>query len=223
MEPYQVAIAFISGAVSFFSPCRFALIPSYISYYLCDGERSSRPTVAQALLGGGIASLGIFASVLVTGSLIVRLWEFVQPHLMGLLSLGSLFIVLMGVLIILGVPLELNLPLAASRRKGCAGLFSFGVFYGLAIAGCAAPAFFLLIAYALTLGSADGMALFAIYALGMSALLMLTTLALSLGWEVVKDLNEVLPMFRKVAGLTLVAFGAYFFLNYAQRGVVTGF
>jgi len=211
MDSAAAASALIAGAASFFSPCRFSLLPTYMNG-LADGGRAS---AWRTLLAGAAVSLGILSAVLIVGGALLLAWEAVKTFLRGLLLAGSALIILIGLLVYYNVPERVNASFSPRKAKGLLGLYSYGLFYGSAIAGCGAPAFFLVFAYAAASGSLEaGLALFAVYALGMSALMFMAGLAACWQHGLLRRLARHLPEIQRYAGLLLIVLGAWYALNY---------
>lgn len=69
VDTVLMQLAFSAGVVTFFSPCSYALLPAYISYYLgrVSGEERNISSLRGALKGVGVgtaATLG-FLSVFI--------------------------------------------------------------------------------------------------------------------------------------------------------------
>ena len=63
-----LVFAFTSGVISIFSPCSYALLPGYISYYL-----GSRFGIVKAITGGIACTLGLLTVFTAIGALIASL------------------------------------------------------------------------------------------------------------------------------------------------------
>jgi hypothetical protein len=67
-----LALAVIAGVASFFSPCAFPLLPSYLSFYALTGRHNGeRPAPPARALGLGLAAAaGVVTFNLILGSVI---------------------------------------------------------------------------------------------------------------------------------------------------------
>ncbi|MFB6304566.1 MAG: cytochrome C biogenesis protein [Haloferacaceae archaeon] len=234
--------AFVAGALTFFAPCAYPLLPGYVSYYLGEsvGSESAgrRPAtdgsgvvghlpgrvahdarlarVARAVVVGGVVSVGFFV---VYGLLAGAVVAFGSRRFAGI----SLLELVVGVVLVVAgaamatgrsVPTPtVRLP---ERRRSVAGYLGFGVLYAAAAAGCTAPLFVGVAIEALSAGAGVGVAVLVAYASGMSALMIGVTVATALGRDAVLSAGvRRADLVRRIAGVLLVAAGAveiYLFL-----------
>ena len=79
---YGLAItAVAAGTASFFSPCAFTMLPSYIAFAGGGVPRQDRPMLGTTLLAGTAASLGVVTAVSVLGLLLAALGTGVGANL----------------------------------------------------------------------------------------------------------------------------------------------
>ena len=201
-----LAFAFSAGVFTLFSPCSYALLPGYVSYYL-----GARFGVMKALTGGLACTLGLITVFAVIGGLASSLRELV-PQIIPLLDVAAgVILIAMG----LGNLLDLKMPfislnIGPSRRQGFLGLYTYGIVYGLAGVGCSAPIFISVLFYSMSKGLAQGVLSFIAYALGMGAPLIVTTLLLSQAKEyMIQRINMASEKLRRASGAVLVAVGLY--------------
>jgi len=201
-----LAFAFTAGALSVFSPCGYALLPGYVSYYL--GSRLSR---ARAVSGGLACTLGLVTVFSVVGGLSSGLSALV-PGLVPLLDLlAGGVLVLMGVATLLQLRLPyLSFPVNPSRRTGLGGFYLFGVVYGLSGVGCSAPIFLSVLVFALSRGLLDVVVAFVAYALGMGLPLVITSLLVAQANELmIRRISRAAPRIQRAGGAVLVLVGLY--------------
>jgi len=206
-----LAFAFTAGVLSIFSPCSYALLPGYIGYYL-----GGRFSVGRALQGGAACTLGLITVFTVVGSLASLLGELV-PQIIPLLDLvAGAFLILMGIVTFRQTNMPyISLPVNLSKREGLLGLYTFGVVYGLAGIGCSAPIFVSVLFYSLSKGLVFGVLSFVLYALGMGAPLILTTILLAQTKEyILGRIQRATEQIQKVSGAVLIAVGLYLFYYY---------
>jgi cytochrome c biogenesis protein CcdA len=203
-----LAFAFTAGVLSVFSPCGYALLPGYVSYYL-----GSRLSIVRALSGGLACTLGLVTVFTVIGGLssslgTVLTWLVPQMNL-----LAGLVLIVMGAATLrqMRVPF-LTVPSGLSRRTGLTGFYFFGLVYGLAGVGCSAPIFISVVVFAASRGLASGVLTFVAYALGMGVPLMLTSVLVAQANEVLlRRISEATPRLQRVSGAMLVLVGLYLF------------
>ncbi len=206
-----LVFAFTSGALSIFSPCSYALLPGYISYYL-----GAKFGITKAITGGLACTLGLLTVFLAIGVLASSFGELIRGIIPILDIVAGVILVVMGI----GNLLDLNLPfmtlnIGPIRRQGILGLYSFGIIYGLAGVGCSAPIFISVLFYSMSKGLVQGILSFIAYALGMGAPLIITTLLLSQTKDyMIQRINIASEMIRKISGVILVAVGLYLIYFY---------
>jgi cytochrome c-type biogenesis protein len=206
-----LAFAFSAGVFSIFSPCSYALLPGYVSYYL-----GSRFSVGRAVSGGLACTLGLMTVFTVIGGLASSLGELL-PQIVPLLDLlAGVMLIAMGVVTLKQVQLpypSIDVRLAESR--GYLGLYIFGVVYGLAGVGCSAPIFLSILFYAMSKGLGLGVLTFLVYALGMGVPLIVTSVLLANAKDyVVSRLSQATGWLHKVSGVVLILVGLYLFYFY---------
>jgi len=205
------AFAFTSGIFSIFSPCGYALLPGYVSYYL-----GSRFSVGRALFGGLVCSMGLITVLTVVGGLASSLGALL-PQLIPILDLlagGILIIMGVGTLSQMSLP-YISIPGKLPQRKGLVGFYVFGVVYGLAGVGCSAPIFISVLFYAMSRGFTNGVLTFITYAIGMSVPLVVTSVLVAEAKEyLIHKISRVTPWFHKVGGVVLIMVGLYLFYFY---------
>lgn len=206
-----LAFAFTAGALSVFSPCGYALLPGYVSYYL--GSRLSR---ARAVSGGLACTLGLVTVFSVVGGLSSGLATLI-PGLVPLLDLlAGGVLVLMGAATLLQLRLPyLSFPVNPTRRTGLRGFYFFGVVYGLGGVGCSAPIFLSVLVFALSKGLLDAVVAFVAYALGMGLPLVITSMLVAEANELmIRRISGAAPRIQRAGGAVLVLVGLYLVYHY---------
>jgi cytochrome c-type biogenesis protein len=203
-----LAFALTAGVLSVFSPCGYALLPGYVSYYL-----GSRLSLVRALSGGLACTLGLVTVFTVVGGLSSSLGTVLTWLVPQLNLLAGLVLIVMGAATLrqMRVPF-LTVPSGLSRRTGLTGFYFFGLVYGLAGVGCSAPIFISVVVFAASRGLANGVLTFVAYALGMGVPLMLTSVLVAQANEVLlRRISEATPRLQRVSGAILVLVGLYLF------------
>jgi len=203
-----LAFALTAGVLTVFSPCGYALLPGYVSYYL-----GSRLSLMRAVYGGVACTLGLVTVFSVIGGLSSALGA-VLPRLVQLFNLlAGLILVLMGSAILLKLRLPyLTLPVSPSRRSGLTGFYLYGVVYGLSGVGCSAPIFLSLLVFALSRGLVNGIVTFIVYAVGMGLPLILTIVLVAKADEIIiRRISGATPLIQRAGGVALILVGLYLF------------
>lgn len=221
VEALRVGFAFTAGAATFFAPCAFPLLPGYVAFYLGqDDDGAERPLGARlrrAGVVGAVTSAGFFLVYAVLAGVVMAVGTRALRNI-GVLELvvGALLIVL-GIAMALGrfTPDRLHVRLP-ERRRSPTGFLAFGIVYAAAAAGCTAPVFVAVAAFALSGGPAAAVLTLGAYAAGMSVLMIAVTLASALGrQQLVGALSGHTGRVARVAGVLLALAGVaqiYLFL-----------
>jgi cytochrome c-type biogenesis protein len=214
--------AFGAGIVAAVNPCGFAMLPAYLSLYLGNREagfekRSPFGRVLRAVLVGSVVSLGFVLLFGLAGVIVAAGGSAILGAMPWLGTVIGAALILMGIWILAGRTLYTGFFERFARRIGdpravsVRGFFLFGLAYGLASLSCTLPVFLAVMGSSLTAGtflSAAGQ--FVSYGLGMTAVIVVLTLALTLFKEgVISRLRKVTPYVHLISAALLVLAGAY--------------
>jgi cytochrome c-type biogenesis protein len=210
------AFAFTAGLVATLNPCGFAMLPAYLSYFMGLDEAADGPAVRRgtpALKVGGVVSAGFLLVFGLAGILITAGVQAVVDALPWVALLVGVGVIVLGLLLLAGRDLLVALPKVshAPTGRGMRGVFWFGVSYAVASLSCTLPVFLVVVAGTIPqLGFVAGVATFLVYGAGMSALLLLVTLALAFGKHaLVARLRRGSAAVGRIAGGILVLAGGY--------------
>ena len=206
MDTAGLAFAFTAGVFSIFSPCGYALLPGYVSYYL-----GSEFSTARGVLGGLVCTLGLMTVFSVVGVLASSLGALLQTLVPLLDLLAAAILIVMGSVMLLEVQLPyLSFNVSPSRRRGLLGFYLFGIVYGMAGVGCSAPIFLSVLLHAMTKGPVNGLLTFAVYAVGMGVPLIITNVLLAETQDyVIARITKITPRLHRLSGIVLILVGAY--------------
>ena len=212
LDTAGIAFAFTAGLLSIFSPCGYALIPGYISYYL-----GSDFSVVRAVTGGLACTLGLMSLYSAMGVLASGLGVVLSGVIPTLSLVAGLLMIVMGATTLLHVNLPfIQVGASPSRRQGLVGLYLFGLVYGVAGVGCSAPVFISVFFYALSGGLINGVLTFLVYGLGMGVPLIVTSVLVARAKEVmIGRISRATERFQSLSGVVLLAVGIYLiYYNY---------
>ncbi len=202
----QAGFAFGAGLAAFFSPCVFALLPGYISYYVATVEGESAP-LSGALARGGAASLGAIA--VFTGLAVVAFaaGEVLERTIPVLEYLVGGLLILLGVLILRKGTLSVTVVLP-ERRSSVLGFGIFGGMYALAATACVLPLFLSVSVLSFSLSAGGTALVMGAYAGGFSLLMLAATVMTAVGRQALLDSAVTRAgTMTKVAGVALVLAG----------------
>ena len=214
-----LAWAFATGMAATVNPCGFALLPTYLTYYLGldDGEDGAHPSTATAIGRALKVSGAMTAGFLVVFGTMGLLWGSIrtvlQPNLpfitigIGVLIIGLGVAMLAGYEPTIGVP---RLELSVGDRQ-LSSMFLYGISYAVASLSCTLPLFAGVLTSTLENSSplAAGLTV-ATFGLGMGLLLAVLTMAVALGrTSIVRNMRRLLPWIHRISGGLLILAGLF--------------
>ena len=214
-----LAWAFATGMAATVNPCGFALLPTYLTYYLGldDGEDGAQASTATAIGRALKVSGAMTAGFLVVFGTMGLLWGSIRTSLRparpsipaGLrpLVLGLGVAMLAGAGPTIGVP---RLELSVGDRQ-LSSMFLYGISYAVASLSCTLPLFAGVLTSTLENSSplAAGLTV-ATFGLGMGLLLAVLTMAVALGrTSIVRNMRRVLPWIHRISGGLLILAGLF--------------
>lgn len=213
-DAVPLAFAFGAGLVATVNPCGFALLPSFVSYYLGSGVSGDEGPgrVAEGLVVGLVLTAGfmlVFGSVGLLFGLGARAVVRIMPWVTMVMGLG---LMALGGWLLAGKHLALRLPgLRAPEGPGYRSMFAFGMAYAVGSLSCTLPVFLVVMGSGLAAGSALGtLGVFLAYGLGMSTILMVLCLGTAGFREfVVRRTRRLMPYMSQISGGLLLLSGGY--------------
>lgn len=160
--------AFLGGVLTLLSPCSVMLLPAFFAYaFTSPGALLARTGVFFTGLATALVPLGLLAGTL---------GAWVNRFRFELVTVASVVVILLGLVMLLGVPVPGLVRQRGARSASAASVFALGTVYGLA-GVCAGP----LLGAALTFAAFGGDPLFGglvllVFAAGMVVPLLLLAL-----------------------------------------------
>jgi len=223
MISVDLAFPLAAGLIAAFNPCGFAMLPAYLSYFLgleSDNSDEREVGILNGLKVSLTLSLGfvfVFAIIGILTNTIIS--EASIEKQAGYITLGiGIILVLVGVAMVAGYHPVLNVPriqMGPSNRQ-LPSIFLFGISYAFVSIGCSAPIFFLTVGGSFSRdGIINGSAVFISYALGMSIVITVLTVGISIARSsitekyksIMKYLNPISGIFLSISGFFLSAYG----------------
>lgn len=242
-----IGFAFIAGLAAFFSPCPFAIFPSYIAYYLntetdvssvalvkkeaYDNDKvgGKKTKLRHAIKIGSIVSLGIFSFYLVVGVILAIFGTALASYTNWLkLAIIPLFFIF-GIILVVGKSFgtkKLDALTSIVAKRAQAGrhflnMYLYGIVYGIAAAACHLPILLVLALVPILAGNViTGFAAFVVYALGASLLLIVFTVLASRKKNFfINNLGLYGERIKKVFGVIFILTGIYLIGFYIVFGM----
>ena len=212
----QAVFALGAGVATFFSPCVYALLPGYVSYYVARVDSESAPLVGSltrglAASGGAIGTFAVLSAVaLIAGGIL----EAILPALEYLIG-GAL--VVLGVFVVYKESASVTVPLP-ERQESVLGFGLFGAMYALAATACVLPLFLSVSIVSFDLSLAGTTLVLGSYAGSFAALMLAATVMAAIGQE------ALLSRFAGHAGTLATVSGVVLVLaGLVQLGMAAGF
>ena len=215
MIDVPLAYAFTAGLVAAVNPCGFPMLPAYLSWFI-GTDRDDTDTAARVLraLGSALAvSLGFLAVFSALGVPINAGVSSIYRWMPWLTIVIGVVLATLGIAMLSGFSLKVALPRLdrVGKDRGFASMVLFGVSYAIASLSCTLPIFLVVVSGTIERENlASGLVAFVAYSAGMSAVLMVLSLALALARDgMVRRLRSLLQYTDRIAGGLLVLVGAY--------------
>ena len=231
----RLATSFTAGLLAAINPCGFALLPTYLVYFL--GMENLRPGAERAsvprALKVSLAVSGGFLSVFIVIGAITKLstnW-FLEKGEWVTLPIGVGLVVL-GIAMLFGYRLPFTTPKldVGQRDRSVRSMYVFGLAYAIASIGCTLPTFASgVLGGFSTKGLRIGITAIALYGLGMALVVSGLTVTLAFAnTALLRILRRGMAWFEQAAGVLLVLTGLYlcwyWYINVTDRlddGVTT--
>lgn len=204
---------------AFLNPCGFALLPSYVSYYigLHDRQEGHSPVGAGFLKGlalGMLVTAGFITVFGASGLLISYLGTWLVRYVPWMTILIGLTLIAIGTILLLGRSFHIHIPIAPRFSPINGGYFSFLVFgmaYAIASLSCTIPIFILVVLQAVSSGGLlSGLTIFVSYAAGMGLMMTILSVAISVSKEfVLRYMGSLMPYIGRVSGVIIILAGLY--------------
>ncbi len=213
---------FSVGMLAAFNPCGFAMLPTYLSFFIGsdDGvERSRLRVVLRSIKVGLVLTAGFVA---VFGGIGIVIATFLNQstvtEYVGYITVAvGILLIPMGIAMALGRQITLRLP---KMNKGTGSresrsMFLFGVSYAVVSLSCTIGLFTQAVSNTFTQdGLANGIGSFIAYGVGMGLVILFLTVSLARAKSnVARDMRRILPYVGRVSGIILVIAGVYL-INY---------
>lgn len=218
MSELPLAFAFTAGLFATVNPCGWAMLPSFVSYYLGSREEGyeGKPLTQRASEGLTLGLLVTAGFLVIFGGagMVISVGLRAVVRYMPLAALAVGFgLVLLGVWLLAGrsLPLSIPQPDLSLQARNSKTVFLFGTAYGFASLSCTLPVFLAVVGAGLATASfaATGVMFFA-YGLGTATVLMSVAIGAALfkgavaGW-----FTKLLPYVNRVGAVLLILAGVY--------------
>lgn len=215
--PFAIAIA--AGMLAAVNPCGFAMLPGYVTFLIASESGQSEASagtwrsLGRALAVTGAMTIGFTLVFVGFGLVVTPLALAVEQYLPWVTIVIGLALLGLGGWLASGRELTLLVPKPQpgkpARSLRWAGVY--GVTFAIASLSCTIGPFLALTTVAISSSSfLGGLAVFAVYALGMGLVVGVLTVATALARDAVAAwLRRALPYVNRAGGVLLLLAGAY--------------
>jgi cytochrome c-type biogenesis protein len=222
-QPQQISglIAFTAGLLSFVSPCVLPLVPSYLTYITGVSFRALTDAKAKAKLRwvtvfhSLLFILGFSLVFILMGASASYLGQVLVQYQYWIMKGGGVLIILLGIHFT-GI---INLPFLQMEKRfefrkkplGYLGSFLVGIIFAAGWTPCIGPILSTILIYASTSKNfKTGMALLAVYSMGLGVPFLLSSLAFNSFLSAFEKLKRYMRVITIVSGLFLIGIGILF-------------
>lgn len=223
-------VAFISGLLSFFSPCILPLVPSYlifISGITFDDytELQSKKYRKIVLIHSLAFILGFSFVFVVLGISSSALGKLLSNYQVYVTRIGGFILIILGLyyLDLVKIPFLNREKVFHLKKKpfGLFGSFIIGITFSLGWTPCVGPALSSILIIASTTEDIwEGVYLLGIYSLGLAIPFLVSALIFDQLFGLLKKYSSIVKYSMKVLGVLFILIGVLFFSSY--WGIVIG-
>jgi len=223
-------IAFLSGLLSFFSPCILPLVPSYLIFisgitfddYTGLQSGKYRKIVLIHSLAFIVGFSFVFVALGISSSALGRLLSSYQVYVM---RIGGFILIILGLyyLDIIKMPFLNREKVFHLKEKpvGLFGSFIIGVTFSLGWTPCVGPALSSILIIASTTENIwEGIYLLGLYSLGLAIPFLISALLFDQLFGLLKKYSSIVKYSMKFLGVLFIVIGILFFSSY--WGLVIG-
>jgi len=217
-------VAFISGLLSFFSPCILPLVPSYLVFisgitfddYTGPQSRKYRKIVLVHSFAFIVGFSFVFVTLGVSSSALGRLLSDYQVYVM---RIGGFILIILGLyyLDLVRIPFLNREKVFHLQEKpvGLFGSFIIGITFSLGWTPCVGPALSSILIIASTTENVwEGVYLLGLYSLGLAIPFVIAALLFDQLFGLLRKYSSVVKYSMKILGALFVVIGILFFSSF---------
>lgn len=210
------AYALITGIVTAFNPCGFAMLPAYVSYFVGQSidDRPSLPRrLTKALVTGLLVTAGFMTVFGAIGLAATGFLSTINDVVPVISMVVGVVLTVLGVAMVRGFEPKLRFIKVSQARSGHghASMYVYGLSYAVVSLSCGFPGFFsAVIASSREHGLGSKMGIYVAFTAGMGMVLLVLSFAVALAQQAfVRGMRKVLPYVNRISGGLLVLSGLY--------------
>ena len=213
-----LTFAFIPGILAAFNPCGFAMLPTYLVFFIgasTDEETNRAKNLFRGLTVGlilAVAFLLFFGAIGAISSNFVSSGTIEKQLQWATFILGILMVPL-GFYMVSGHEISLRLPRLdkGGKSRSTVSIFLFGISFAIVSLGCTAPVFFAAVVSSFSSdGIISGISSYVAYGAGLSVVVLTLTVAMAMArTEIAVLMRKVLPHIGRISGIFLIGAGIF--------------
>ena len=217
-------VAFISGLISFFSPCILPLVPSYLIFIsgitFDDYKKLQSMKYRKIVLIHSLAFILGFSFVFITlGISSSALGKLLSDYQVYIMRIGGFILIILGLyyLDVVKIPFLNREKVFHLQNKpvGLLGSFIIGITFSLGWTPCVGPALSSILIIASTTESVwEGIYLLGLYSLGLAIPFIISALLFDQLFGLLKKYGSIVRYSMKFLGALFVIIGVLFFSSY---------
>jgi cytochrome c biogenesis protein CcdA len=217
METTALVFAFSAGMLASVNPCGFAMLPTFITFYLAGDDEQTDSELHERLLRAlwlGLWVTAGFLIVFVIAGMILSAGGRALIQTTPWLGIGvGIVLMLLGIRFLVGKAIAFPIPIPQfdTTTRGTKGMFLYGVAYAAVSLSCTLPVFLSVFAGSLAVDEwVSAIALFFAYSLGMGTVITTLALATSVFQSTVTQyLRRLMPYVKGISAIALILAGVY--------------
>lgn len=224
MMEVSIWFALAAGALSFFSPCVFPLLPAYVSHLTGGQARDGHMKVERSVVL--LRSFGFIAGFslifILMGASASFLGEMFSEYRIYIEQIAGILIIVFGLQMMGWLSFSFLLKDTRSFETKKKGTAWGSILLGMAFASGWSPCVGLTLSSILLLASASstltqGVALLIVYSIGLAVPFLLISLMITKTFTVMKTINRILPGLSKINGALMIILGFLVFSGKMQQ------
>lgn len=209
----DLSLVFAAGVFATFNPCGFAMLPAYLTILLGSSQKKVAPArlVLRALQFSTLMSLGVISVFALFAAVIFPFSTSIQRYLpIVTISIG-LALIFLGIATLFGKAIfikKLWSPNTAPSMRS-KNLYLYGVTFALGSVSCTIGPLLAATSKSLNLGLIATLKTYLIYAIGMSATILILALVALFSQAALGKVRSSIGIIEKISAIFLIAVGFY--------------
>ncbi len=228
--------AFIAGLIASLNPCGFIMLPAYIGIFISDKNTIKNQSkfhqiqiIFSVSISMGLGFLFVFGSIGIVISLgrdiiseYVNLFHWIG-FILGFMLIFTGLYVASGKKLYFQKPQSISSKIPIKSESKFYNYFLFGISYALVSISCTMPIFLALIGSSIARdGFIQGFYQFLIYSAGMTTMIIIITIILSIFKStVLQKLKNTSNFIETVSSYTLILVGGYLIFYWMTEGKIS--